>query len=66
VGTPGWGAHMNSEFSPEAEKFTPERWEKPTEAMKNVFLAWGGTQRYTVQLHLSRRMHVLTNGSLYW
>lgn len=45
--------HRNADVFPEPEKFNPSRWEAPTKAMNDAFLAFGGGSRTCIGIHLA-------------
>ncbi|KAI0114408.1 cytochrome P450 [Nemania sp. FL0031] len=46
--------HRDPHAFPDPDKFDPSRWENPTEAMKDLFLPFGGGSRICIGLHLAR------------
>lgn len=45
VAAQAYSMHRIEEVFPDAESFIPERWENPTKAMKDSFMAFGGGSR---------------------
>ncbi|KAF1958305.1 cytochrome protein [Byssothecium circinans] len=53
VTTQAYSMHRNPAVYHEPEKFLPERWENPTQEMKDAFMPWGGGSRVCLGLHLA-------------
>ncbi|KAH9905812.1 cytochrome P450 [Xylariomycetidae sp. FL2044] len=53
VSTQNYSLHRNKEAFPDPEKFDPSRWESPTKAMRENFLAFGGGSRVCIGMHLA-------------
>ncbi|KAI2641268.1 cytochrome P450 [Xylaria nigripes] len=54
VATQNYSLHRNANAYPDPEKFDPSRWEHPTQAMKDSFLAFGAGSRICIGLNLAR------------
>lgn len=54
VSTQAYGMHRIEEIFPDALQWTPERWESPTQAMKDAFVPWGGGSRSKYLLFTSK------------
>ncbi|KAI0834222.1 cytochrome P450 [Hypoxylon sp. FL0890] len=54
VSAQAYSMHRNPKVYPDPLKFDPSRWEKPTKAMKDSFLPFGGGSRICLGLHLAR------------
>ncbi|KAH8658284.1 cytochrome protein [Xylariales sp. PMI_506] len=54
VATQAWSMHRLEDVYPEPERFNPSRWDAPTQAMKDAFMAFGGGSRICIGLHLAR------------
>lgn len=53
VACQSYSMHRTPEAFPDAESFIPERWEKPTKEMKDVFMAFGLGSRVCLGMHLA-------------
>ncbi|RYO94883.1 hypothetical protein DL766_004673 [Monosporascus sp. MC13-8B] len=51
--TQAYSLHRNAHAFPQPETFDPSRWEKPTVAMKDCFMPFGGGSRVCLGLHLA-------------
>ncbi|RYP63404.1 hypothetical protein DL771_009302 [Monosporascus sp. 5C6A] len=51
--TQAYSLHRNAHVFPQPETFDPSRWEKPTMAMKDCFMPFGGGSRVCLGLHLA-------------
>ncbi|RYP08040.1 hypothetical protein DL765_008934 [Monosporascus sp. GIB2] len=51
--TQAYSLHRNAHAFPQPEMFDPSRWEKPTAAMKDCFMPFGGGSRVCMGLHLA-------------
>lgn len=45
MSTQCWSLHRHPGAFPDPEAFLPERWEKPTKAMKDIYMPFGGGSR---------------------
>ncbi|PYH44031.1 cytochrome P450 [Aspergillus saccharolyticus JOP 1030-1] len=54
VGTQSYSLHRDEKIFSDAETFRPERWESPTQAMKDASLPFGGGSRVCLGIHLAR------------
>lgn len=45
VSTQAYSMHRDPDLFPEPDRFWPERWERPTKAMRDAFTPFGGTSR---------------------
>ena len=54
VSSQAYSLHRNPEVFPEPDEFIPSRWEQPTKAMKDSFMAFGGGSRGELLLHFLR------------
>lgn len=45
VAAQAYSLHRNEDVFPQPDRFIPERWEKPTKAMRDSFMAFGGGSR---------------------
>ncbi|KAI1332317.1 cytochrome P450 [Xylariaceae sp. FL0255] len=54
VTTQAYSLHRDEEAFSHPEKFNPCRWEKPTQAMKESFMPFGGGSRICIGLHLAK------------
>ncbi|KAK7756339.1 hypothetical protein SLS62_001565 [Diatrype stigma] len=48
-----YSLHRDPVAFPDAERFDPSRWEKPTQAMKDSFMPFGGGSRTCLGIHLA-------------
>ncbi|PYI16250.1 cytochrome P450 CYP684A2 [Aspergillus japonicus CBS 114.51] len=54
VGTQSYSLHRDEKIFPDAERFEPDRWVSPTQAMKDASLPFGGGSRVCLGIHLAR------------
>ncbi|KAI0481980.1 cytochrome P450 [Xylariaceae sp. FL0804] len=54
VAAQSYSLHRDPRAFPDPESFVPERWERPTRAMKEAFMPFGGGSRICVGLHLAK------------
>ncbi|OTA99874.1 hypothetical protein M426DRAFT_324762 [Hypoxylon sp. CI-4A] len=54
VSAQSYSMHRNPEVYPDPLKYDPSRWENPTKAMKDAFVAFGGGSRICIGLHLAK------------
>ncbi|XXG96360.1 hypothetical protein Hte_002642 [Hypoxylon texense] len=54
VSAQAYSMHRNPAVYPDPLKFDPERWAKPTKAMKDAFVPFGGGSRVCLGMHLAR------------
>ncbi|KAI0131911.1 cytochrome P450 [Xylariales sp. AK1849] len=54
VSSQAYSMHRNPTVYPEPLNFDPSRWEKPTQSIKDSFVAFGGGSRICLGLHLAR------------
>ncbi|KAK7927667.1 cytochrome P450 [Apiospora marii] len=54
VSAQAYTMHRNPAVFPNPLKFDPSRWERPTQAMKDSFVPFGGGSRVCMGLHLAR------------
>ncbi|KAI2610810.1 putative cytochrome P450 [Hypoxylon fragiforme] len=54
VSAQAYSMHRNPRVYPAPLEFKPERWEKPTRAMKAAFVPFGGGSRICIGLHLAK------------
>ena len=45
VSTQAYSMHHDPDLFPDPDRFWPERWERPTKAMRDAFMPFGGTSR---------------------
>ncbi|PLB40662.1 cytochrome P450 [Aspergillus candidus] len=54
ITTQAYTLHRDPDVFPAPECFNPTRWEQPTKAMKDAFMAFGGGARTCLGVHLAR------------
>ncbi|KAI1389176.1 putative cytochrome P450 [Hypoxylon trugodes] len=54
VSAQAYSMHKNPAVYPDPTKYDPSRWEKPTKAMKDSFVPFGGGSRICIGLHLAK------------
>lgn len=54
VAAQSYTIHRDPSIFPDPETFDPSRWETPTKAMKDAFMAFGGGSRICIGMHLAK------------